>query len=94
MNDSAVWAAIDKIKTEMQDHSVRIKVCESKQQDIGKRHDDICEQLRAFDRKWTEKFEMLIAEYHRGQGAKGLALWLPTLISMAVGLIAIYHSVK
>lgn len=40
------------------------------------------------------KLDLLIAEYHRTAGAKKVATWIPSIMSVAVGLIAIYTFVQ
>lgn len=85
-----VWKAIDSIKHSIEDHSIRLKISETKLEDVSDKHNDLYLQLKEIDMKISAKIDFLIAEYHKSQGAKSLANWLPTIISGLVGLIAIY----
>lgn len=85
-----LWAAITSIRSSVDDHSIRLKVCEARQEDFSHKHNDLCLQLKETDTKISAKIDFLIAEYHKSQGAKLAANWLPTIISAVVGIIAIY----
>ena len=85
-----VWAAINSVRVSVDDHAIRLKVCEEKQTDFSSKHNDVCLLLK----ETNAKIDFLIAEYHKSQGAKLAANWLPTIISALVGIIAIYTFVS
>lgn len=89
-NEQAVWNAIDALKKNQEDYSLRLALCERAVHDFIEQHKDLCIQLKEYDVKMSGKMDFLIGEYHKGLGAKNLAAWLPTLVSVIVGAIAIY----
>ena len=40
--------------------------------------------------KTNEKLDLLLQEYHRTSGMRSVAAWVPSLMSVIVGFIAIY----
>lgn len=89
-----VWRQIDSIKTAQSDHEARIRLSESKLSDFRADHDSLCRELRETKKELSEKLDLLIQNYHRTQGARSIAGWMPTIISTLVSLIAIYTFVK
>ncbi len=94
-------AAIESIRAKQSDHDNRLIQAETTlrfmEKDLsGFRRDleNICLQLVKTDEKLTVKLDAILKEQHQSQGAKRLAAWVPTIVSMVVGCIAIYTFIK
>jgi len=88
-------AVIESLRSKMNDHQERLVKAETTlrfmEKDLsGFRRDleNICLQLVKTDEKLTVKLDAILKEQHESQGAKRLAAWAPSLVSMIVGIIS------
>lgn len=86
--------AIESIRKDVNSHQLRFVEIESRLKVVEKNHDGIRKDIEEAHKSINNKLDILIAEYHRNQGAKGLAKWLPAIITSIVGLMAIYTFIQ
>ncbi len=86
----SAFGAIESIRRDVSANELKVVTLESRVKSLEKNHDGIRREIENAHKAITGKLDILIAEYHRNQGAKGLAKWLPTIITSIVGMMAIY----
>jgi len=89
-----VWIRLEDHSKEIHSVRERMAVLENKSNEINKKLDDMCVQLRVTDQRISEKQDLLLAEHHKRQGQGAVISWLPTILSCVVSGLAIIATIK
>lgn len=92
------WAYIRQVEDHANkthaDIDKRLSLLEAEKETNRQEHQSMYMMINNNHDKTNAKLDLLLAEYHRTAGARKVATWIPSLMSVAVGLIAIYTFVQ